>query len=140
MSTKISPALVSKRDDLKKLRSQQFGVWQWGKDLHRYAVILVIKGQNLVFQGMDVRELRDVEETIPFDKITGISLGLDEQSKGNNQGSFMQNETKPLVVRYKQNGDEETDYFVTNFPGLSSRVDGNHYWYETLKAAIDHTN
>jgi hypothetical protein len=139
MASKFSPVLMSKEADLERLRTRQSGAWQWSKGIHRYAGVLTIKGQSLVFRGMDVRETRDVQETIPLNKIDAISLGLDEQFDGGHNNSFVAGELKPLVIRYQQDGREETDYFVTNFPGLSSRVDGNQYWYETLKGRIDHS-
>ena len=147
MATKLSPALMSEEDDLERLRAQQFAVWRWIKvhispppPVHRYAGILTIKGQSLVFRGIDVRERKDFEKMIPLNKIAEVSLGLDERSKGNHNGSFVAGEPKSLVIRYRQNGREDTNYFITNFPGLSRRVDGNQYWYETLKAAINHTS
>ncbi len=145
MITKVSPALMSEEDDLQRLRVQQFAGWRWIKahispppPVHRYAGLLTIKGQSLVFRGIDVRERKDFEKMIPLNKITEVSLGLDERSKGNHNGSFVGGEPKPLVIRYRQNDREETDYFITNFPGLSRRVDGNQYWYETLRDQIDH--
>ena len=140
MVTKTSPTLMNKKEDLERLSPQQSGAWQWGKGIHRYSGILVIKGQNLVFQGMDVRERSDIEETIPLSAIAEISLGSDGQFKGTHNCSVVVDEPKPLVIRYRRNGGIETDYFITNFPGLSSRGDGNQYWYEILKAAIDRTN
>ena len=139
MASNISPVLMSKEDDLERLRAQRSGVWRRAKAVHPYAGILTIKGQSLVFRGIDVRERKDFEKMIPLNKIAEISLGLVERSIGNHNGSFVVGEPKPLVIRYQQNGREETDYFITNFPGLSRRVDGNQYWYETLKAKMDYT-
>lgn len=150
MATKLSPALMSEEDDLERLYTQVSRVRRWIKlpvapaaPIHRYAGILTIQGQSLVFRGTDLSERKDYQKIIPLYTISQISLGLDERVGGSHKGSFVPGEPKPLIVRYRKNGNEQTSYFITNFPGFSRRVDGNKYWYETLwhrtvKAKIDH--
>ncbi|UCG82819.1 MAG: hypothetical protein JSW38_11645 [Dehalococcoidia bacterium] len=92
---------------------------------------------------MDMMERKDFIKIIPLVKIDHISLNVDAQHKRNSSGRFSAGEPSPLIVHYQQNGEEQTSYFATNFPGLRRRVDGNKYWYETLmretiKVKINH--
>lgn len=150
MAIKFSPALMSEEDDLEQGRPQGSRVRRWIKlsvspvaPIHRYAGILTIQGQSLVFRGTDLTERKDYQKTIHLYTISQISLGLDERVESSHKGSFVPGAPRPLVVRYRHNGNEQTVYFITNFPGFRRRVDGNIYWYETLwnyavKAKIDH--
>ena len=144
MDTGLSPALMSEEDDLERLRARRSGTQWWARlqgspraPVHRYAGILTIRDHSLVFRGMDLRERKDFEERIPLGEIHDVSLGLDALHDGEHNRSFTSGEPEPLVVRYRQNGRLETNYFVTNFPGLSRRLDGNRYWYERLRAELD---
>ena len=143
METRLSPALMSEEDDLERLRARRSGTQWWARlhgspqaPVHRYAGILTIRDHSLVFRGMDLRERKDFEEEIPLGEISDVSLGLDNLHDIGQDRSFASGEPEPLVVRHRHNGRTETNYFVTNFPGLSRRLDGNRYWYERLRAEM----
>ncbi len=88
MITKISPALMIKKEDIGELLLEWSSVPQWVKahtstklPLHRYEGELAIEGQRLAFRGRDIKEGKDFEELIPLDKITKVSLEFDEHLK-----------------------------------------------------------
>ena len=139
MATKLSPALMSDECDLECTHVPRSGVRQWIKgrisqktSKYRYAGILTIEGQSLFFNGMDMLDRQDFIKIIPLEKIAHITLEMDVQHKSDSSGHFSAGEPSPLIIRYRQNGEEHTSYFATNFPGLKRRVDGNRFWYETL--------
>jgi len=82
---------------------------------------------------MDLRERTDYRKTIPLHTISRVSVGLNGRPEVSPDGAFVAGEPRPLVVSYRQNGHEHTSYFITNFPGLSRRVDGNRHWQDVLR-------
>ncbi len=139
MTPGLSPALMSEEDDLERLRPPT-RVFRWLRThaaphapVHRYAGILTVTDTSLIFRGMDLRERTDYRKTIPLHTISRVSVGLNERPEVSHDGAFVAGEPRPLVVSYQQNGHEHTSYFVTNFPGLSRRVDGNRHWQDVLR-------
>lgn len=140
MTAGLSPALMSEEDDLERLPAPTSGVFRWLRTpaaphapVHRYAGILTVTDTSLVFRGMDLRERTDYRKTIPLHTISRVSVGLNGRPEVSPDGAFVAGEPRPLVVSYRQNGHEHTSYFITNFPGLSRRVDGNRHWQDVLR-------
>jgi hypothetical protein len=144
MTATLSPALMSEEDDLRRLPAQESRIMGWLRahvdaappPVHRYAGVLTIQDGSLTFRGIDLLEERDCQRIMPLHAITEVRLGLAHELKGNHRGSFVDGEPRPLVVRHLQDGQEVTSYFVTNFPGLSRRVDGNRHWRDVLLQQI----
>lgn len=148
MTTKISPALMIKEKDIEQLLLDWSNVPPWIKahtltrrPPHRYEGELAIEGQCLAFRGRDIKEGKGFEELIPLNKITEVSLGFDEHLSGSIDPSFGIGGPVPFIVRYKNNGGEQTAYFNTNLNHyLLHRGNGNREWYETLEDMIDHNS
>ncbi len=150
MTPGLSPALMSEEDDLERLPAPTSGVFRWLRThaaphapVHRYAGIMTVTDTSLIFRGTDLKEHWDYRKTIPLHTISRVSVGLNGHPELSHDGAFVAGEPRPLVVSYRQNGHEHTSYFITNFPGLSRRVDGNRHWQDVLRrkattARIDH--
>jgi len=131
---------MSEDDDLRRPAARERRFLRWimmhpggpPSPVHRYAGVLTIRDGNLVFRGTDLLQGTDCRRTIPLRAITGVGLGLEGQTSRNRRGSFVDGEPMPLVVRHRHDGEETTCYFITNFPGLSRRVDGNRHWRDML--------
>lgn len=120
MTSKISPALMIKKEDVEQLLLEWSNVPQWIKahtltrrPPHRYEDELAIEGQCLAFRGRDIKEGKDFEELIPLNKITEVSLGFDEHLRGSIDPSFGIGGPVPFIVHYQSNGGERTAYFNT---------------------------
>lgn len=148
MISKISPALMIKKDDIEQLLLEWSNVSQWVKThvslrypIHRYEGDLAIEDQCLVFRGHDVKEGKDFEELIPLNEITGVSLGFDEHLKDSINPSFGIGGPLPFIVRYQSEGREQTAYFNTYLSHYPIHIrNGNRVWYETLEAVTNHTS
>lgn len=136
MINKISLALMNKKEDLEGLHSQSFHLPDW-RPSHRYDGTLTIEDHSLVFHGRDTKEKRSFAEIIPLNKITSISLGLDECSKGDSNLLLGTQEVKPLRIFYQSNGGSQSAYILTNFTRGNARSDDNQDWYETLRKYVN---
>lgn len=139
-------ALMIKKDDVGQLLLEWSSVPQWVKahvstkcPPHRYEGDLSIEGQCLVFRGRDIKEGRDFEEVIPFDRIIEVFLAFDERLHGSIDLSFGIGGPAPFIVRYQSEDGEQTAYFnarLSNYPvHVANR---NREWYETLEDIVTH--
>ena len=100
---------------------------------HRYEGELLIDGENLVFNGRDIKEGQDFKLEMPVGDITDINIGFSKFLKASIDPAFGMGGPVPFVVRYQNNGRSGTVYFNTtsdNYP--PHQHINNRRWYETL--------
>ncbi len=148
MISKISPALMIKKDDIEQLLLEWSSVPQWVRahvstryPTHRYEGDLAIEVECLVFRGRDVKEGKDLQEIIPLDSIIEVFLDCDEHLKGSIDPSFGIGGPVPFIIRYQSEGGEQVAYFNTYLNHYPIHIiNGNRKWYETLKDITSHTS
>ncbi len=147
MLSKISPALMIKKEDMEQLLSEWSVIPGWIKahvstkyPPHRYKGDLAIEGRHLVFRGRDIKEGKDFEEVIPLYCIIEVRFGFDERLESNLDPFFGIGGPVPFIVHYKTKGREQTAYFNTYLSHYPIHIlNSNRKWYETLKDITSHT-
>ncbi len=144
MVNKRSNVMMIPEEDIEQLLYEWAIVPEWIKahvsarhPAHRYEGELKIEDEKLVFSGRDIKAGKDFELEIPLDGITDVHLGFNEHLKASIDPAFGIGGPVPFVVRYQDNGKNQTVYFTTSFSNYLTHGEAtNRKWYETLDEII----
>lgn len=140
-----SNVLMITEEDVEQLVYEWAIVPEWIKThvsarcpAHRCEGELLIEDDQLVFNGRDIKTGKDIELEIPLDGITDVYLGFSEHLKTNVDPAFGIGGPIPFVVRYQDNGKNQTIYFTTSFNNYLAHGEAtNRKWCETLDEIIN---
>jgi hypothetical protein len=135
--------LMAYEEDIK---SRSF--WDWIKahtsffrPLHRYAGVLELDDDSIIFDGMDLRQGVGFHLEIPVDDITDVYLGWDDVFTGfplSRAGDRAYPWNKPLRLRYRANQAEKTIYLFVRFHRKwGIRASDNRAVYEILTKHLE---
>ena len=139
-----SNVLMITEEDIEQLLSEWANVPAWVKahviakcPAHRYEGELLIDGENLLFDGRDIKEGRVFGLKIPLDNITDVNVGFSEDLKASSDPAFGIGGPVPFVVRYQNNGKSQTAYFNTSDDNYPPHINVNNIkWYEMLDEIV----
>ena len=133
-------AVMIAEEDIEELVSEWQSVPAWIKahvkasaPAHRYEGELTIEAGELVFQGRDIKESRNLIMSIPLDDIDEVSVGFSSLLPEDVDPAFGVGGPLPVTVRYQADGQAKTLYFSTMADGYTPHVQvDNIRWYEVL--------